>query len=296
MKLSPNKKPSAHKEPQRVALVTGTSSGFGLLTAIALAERGIRVLATMRDLHRRTALDDKIRQYCLSTQVDVLQLDVCDPTSIARCVRWAEETYSNVDILVCNAGIAIPGFLEEMLEEQWHEIFATNLYGQVGIINAVLPLMRQRRSGRIIIISSLGGRVPTPMLGAYCTSKFALEGYGETLGLELRPFGIDIVLVEPGAFRTSIWNNPLLEYEPDNDESPYATDRKKLLHFYQDYIDKHLADPWQVANCVSELATKRNTPRLRYPVGKDALFQIMLRSVLPWRIYEIVARRLVGLS
>jgi NAD(P)-dependent dehydrogenase (short-subunit alcohol dehydrogenase family) len=167
------------------------------------------------------------------------------------------------------------------------------VFGHIRVTNAVLPEMRAVGRGRIVMVPSLGGRVPTPLLGVYCSSKFAVEGHAETLRLELRGCGVEVALVEPGAFRTGIWDSPLLAQEPP-ESSPYAADLVRLRAFYLDYIANHLGDPDRVARVVARVAAGRSS-RLRHPVGVDAWTQIGLRAALPWRLDERVARALVGL-
>jgi NAD(P)-dependent dehydrogenase (short-subunit alcohol dehydrogenase family) len=272
-----------------VALVTGCSSGIGLCAVPTLVRRGFHVVATMRDLSRRAALDEVVDEH-----VTVLPLDVLRQNTIDDCVGTVLDTFGRIDVLVNNAGIAGPNFVEEAPLAQWREVFETNVFGQAAVTNAVLPSMRARNKGRVVMVSSLGGRVPTPMLGVYCSSKFALEGYAETLRLELRRTGVNVSLIEPGAFRTDMWNSPVL-YQPVPTDSPYAADFARLQAFYRDCAVKDLGDPVRVAEVIADVAAGRKR-RLRYPVGTDAWMEIALRAVLPWAVYERVARKLVSLK
>jgi NAD(P)-dependent dehydrogenase (short-subunit alcohol dehydrogenase family) len=131
------------------------------------------------------------------------------------------------------------------------------------------------------------------MLGVYCASKFALEGYAETLRLELRRSGVSVALVEPSSYRTNIYNTPILT-EPFPADSPYAADFARLHDFYSAYIANHLRDPAEVAEVIAAAATTRRR-RLRHPVGTDAWLKLALRAVLPWPVYERASRRLIGL-
>lgn len=271
-----------------VALVTGCSSGIGLCTVPTLVRSGFHVVATVRDLSRRSALDQVTNEH-----VTVMRLDVLDPATINECVTAVLHATGRIDVLVNNAGRVWPNFAEEAPLAEWRATFDTNLFGQIAVTNAVLPSMRARRRGRIVMISSVGGRVPTPGLGVYCSSKFALEGYSETLRLELRRSGVTVSLVEPGSYRTPMYDTPLLT-APAPEGSPYADDFARLRAAYRDYVDNHLRDPQEVADVVAAAATRSRYP-FRRPVGADAWVKLALRAALPWAAYEKVARWLVGL-
>src|SRR5579883_2855721 len=158
----------------KIAVITGTSSGFGLLTTVELARRGFRVVATMRDLARRTYLDQAATAAGVGQHIDIRQLDV---TEFDR----------------------IPGLVEDIKLEEIRLQFETNFFGAVAMTKTVLPTMRQQRSGHIIMVSSVGGLHGSPIISSYSASKHALEGWTETLRLEVRHLGINVVLIEPGA-------------------------------------------------------------------------------------------------
>jgi NAD(P)-dependent dehydrogenase (short-subunit alcohol dehydrogenase family) len=275
-----------------VALVTGCSSGIGLRTVPALVRRGFHVVATMRDPARRAALDAALDEVA-AAHVTVLPLNVLVQSTIDDCVGTVLAAAGRIDVLVNNAGVAPPNFVEEAPLAEWRAVFETNLFGQVAVTNAVLPTMRAARRGEVVMVSSVGARASTPMLGVYCASKFALEGYAETLRLELRRSGVSVSLVEPGSYRTSIYDSPMLT-APVPVDSPYVDDFIRLRQFYANYIANELRDPDEVANLIAALATKRGR-RLRYPVGTDAWIKLALHSVLPWPVYERVVRRVIGL-
>ena len=191
---------------QKVAVVTGSSSGIGLLTAVELAKRGFRVVATMRDLARRSALEEAARAAGVADGIDVRRLDVTEFDSLLRIVGEIVGRHGRIDVLVNNAGFALAGFLEDLRLPEIRQQFETNFFGQVAMTQAVLPVMRRQRSGHIIIVSSISGVVGQPVVGAYSASKFALEGWSEALRIETRALGIRVVLIEPGAFRTDIWD------------------------------------------------------------------------------------------
>jgi len=190
---------------EKVALITGSSSGIGLLTAIELARRGYRVVATMRDVARRTRLDEAAERAGVAGQLDVRRLDVTETDTIPALVEAVVRDYGRIDVLVNNAGFAMAGFVEDLRLAEIRQQFDTNFFGHVAMTKAVLPAMRRQRSGHIIMVSSISGRVGQPVLSSYSSSKFALEGWSEALRLETFWLGIRVVLVEPGSFGTDIW-------------------------------------------------------------------------------------------
>src|SRR5215510_7472310 len=192
--------------PKRV-LITGTSTGFGRDTAQRLARRGDYVFATMRDLegrnaHHREALEDLATREGL--RLRVLALDVTDQASVDNAIAEAVNEAGGLDVVINNAGIAAIGVTEAFTPEQFEQIFDVNVYGVVRVNRAVLPTMRQQRSGLLMHVSSGAGRVTIPALAAYSASKYALEAIADAYRYELLPFGVDSVLVEPGVYRTGI--------------------------------------------------------------------------------------------
>lgn len=190
---------------EKVALVTGSSSGIGLLTTVELARAGFRVVASMRDLGRRQRLDEAAAAAGVAKDIDVRRLDVTEFDRIPEFVSQLDRDYGRLDVLVNNAGFAVAGFAEDLLLEELRQQFETNFFGAVSVAKAVLPIMRRQRSGHIIMVSSIGGRISAPVIGAYDSSKFALEGWSESLRIETRSLGIRVVLVEPGSYQTDIW-------------------------------------------------------------------------------------------
>jgi NAD(P)-dependent dehydrogenase (short-subunit alcohol dehydrogenase family) len=193
----------------RRVLITGTSTGFGRDAAERLARRGDHVFATMRDTGgknagHREALEQLAKQEGL--RLRVLPLDVTDQASVDAAVAAALAEAGGVDVVVNNAGIAAIGVTEAYTAEQFEQIFAVNVFGAVRVNRAVLPAMRRQRSGLLIHVSSGAGRVTVPAMAAYCASKYALEAIADAYRFELLPFGIDSVLVEPGIYRTPIFD------------------------------------------------------------------------------------------
>jgi NAD(P)-dependent dehydrogenase (short-subunit alcohol dehydrogenase family) len=277
----------------KLALITGASSGIGLLTGVTLARRGYRVVATMRDLTRRSLLDQAAEKASVADRLDIRQLDIADFDSIPRVVNGILRDHSRIDVLVNNAGFAFAGFAEDIRLAELRQQMDTNFFGHVAVTQAVLPTMRAQRSGHIIMISSEAGRMGSPALGSYAASKFALEGWSETLRIETRELGIKVVLVEPGAFRTDIWDrNTRLNQDLLAGKSPNQERGRKLKEWA---VTTPKADPQRVADMIARIAQDPN-PRLRYMIGRDARVRWWLRMLLPWSWYEKLVLRKVGLE
>jgi NAD(P)-dependent dehydrogenase (short-subunit alcohol dehydrogenase family) len=192
-----------------VVLITGASTGFGREAAERLARRGHRVVATMRDIDGRNRENrEALEQFVQSQGVElqVLELDVTDDASVNSAVSAAVDRFGRLDVVINNAGFAAIGVTEAYTVEQYRQIFDVNVYGVVRVNRAVLPYMRRQKSGLLIHVSSAAGRVTVPAMGAYCASKFAVEAIADAYRFELLPFGIESVLVEPGIYRTPIFD------------------------------------------------------------------------------------------
>ncbi|HKT68633.1 MAG TPA: SDR family oxidoreductase [Terriglobales bacterium] len=263
---------------EKVALVTGSSSGIGLLTTVELARAGFRVVASMRDLGRRQRLDEASAAAGVAKDIDVRRLDVTEFDRIPEFVSQLDRDYGRLDVLVNNAG-----FAEDLLLEELRQQFETNFFGAVSVAKAVLPIMRRQRSGHIIMVSSIGGRISAPVIGAYDSSKFALEGWSESLRIETRSLGIRVVLVEPGSYQTDIWERNVRLGSVAVDRS--SPNRERADRFSEMVKKVHKADPLPVAKLIARIAQTRN-PRLRYRVGFDAQLQFWLHTLLPWKMYE----------
>jgi len=273
---------------QKVALLTGASSGFGLLTAVELAQRGFRVVASMRDLGRRQRLDQAAAAAGVAAQLDIRQLDITHFDAIPGFVEAVAHDFGRVDVLVNNAGFAMAGFAEDMRLEEIRRQFETNFFGQVAMTQAVLPIMRRQSSGHIIMVSSISGLHGAFSISSYSAAKFALEGWSESLRLEVNALGIKVVLVEPGSFQTDIWTrNAVLGQRTTDGTSPNRARGERM----RDAVQKlRKRDPMEVARVIAEIA-QDPSPRLRYVVGPDAHMQLFLKRILPWRWHEkLVAR------
>ncbi|PEF70147.1 short-chain dehydrogenase [Bacillus anthracis] len=282
-------KESWQKMNKKVAIITGSSSGFGLLTTLELAKKDYLVIATMRNLEKQANLLSQATQLNLLHNITVQQLDVTDQNSIHNFQLFLKEI-NRVDLLINNAGYANGGFVEEIPVEEYRKQFETNLFGAISITQLVLPYMRVQKSGKIINISSISGQVGFPGLSPYVSSKYALEGWSESLRLEVKPFGIDVALVEPGSYNTNIWEvSKQLATNQSDTTSPYKE--------YMDKIQKHInsgsdtfGNPIDVAKKIVDIAEAKRTT-LRYPIGKGVKFMILAKKILPWRLWEYLVLR-----
>ena len=268
---------------EKIALITGSSSGFGLLTSIELAKAGFRVVATMRDLGRRGPLDQAAAAAGAAAQLDIRQLDVTNLDSIPAFVDSVVRDHRRLDVLVNNAGFAVAGFAEDIKLEELRRQFETNFFGAVATTKAALPTMRRQRSGHIIMVSSIGGLLGSVTVSSYSASKHALEGWSESLRLELNALGIKVVLIEPGAFLTDIWTRgAVMGEKATTQESPNIQRSLRMRERIQALPKR---DPIEVARLIASVAQDPN-PKLRYVVGPDAKLQLALKRILPWKWHE----------
>ena len=269
--------------PEKIALVTGSSSGFGLLTSIELAKAGFRVIATMRDLGRRERLDQAASAAGIIAQLDVRALDVVNFSALPAFVDGVVRDYGRLDVLVNNAGFAVAGFAEDIKLEELRYQFETNFFGAVAMTKAALPTMRRQRSGHIIMVSSIGGLLGSVTVSSYSASKHAVEGWSESLRLEINALGIKVVLVEPGAFQTDIWTRGAVMGEQATKQSSPNIQRSQRMRERIQALPKR--DPIEVARLIAKIAQDPN-PKLRYLVGRDAKIQLAMKRILPWKWHE----------
>lgn len=270
---------------ETIALVTGASSGFGLLTSIELAKAGFRVVAAMRDLGRRERLDEAVAAAGVGTKIDVRELDVTRFDAIPGFVDSVVSHYGRLDVLVNNAGFAVAGFAEDIKLDELRMQFETNFFGAVAMTKAALPIMRRQRSGHIIQVSSIAGLHGSVTVSSYAASKHALEGWSESLRMEVNSLGIKVVLVEPGAFQTDIWTRgAVMGEQATKDTSPNL---QRSLRMRERIQKLPKADPIAVARLIVAIA-QNPKPRLRYLVGRDAKIQLALKRMLPWKWHEKV--------
>lgn len=273
-------------------LITGTSTGFGHVSTELLAARGWRVLATMRDLKRKDSLDRALKAAGLSERVTFVQLDVTDSASIEEAVKSIlAETANTLDAVVHNAGVAVAGVLEDLPDADIRRVMETNFFGVLAVTRALLPTFRAQGHGRIVLVSSQAAFAGQPGNAMYCASKWALEGWAESLAYEVYPFGIDVTLIEPGPYRTEIWNSSKWIMPPD---SAYLGWLKRL----RQGVDRHKAqtsrDPQEVAVVIAK-ALEARRPRFRYRVGPFAKLDYFLRGKMPTKLIRRGTTRYLGL-
>ncbi len=270
-------------------LITGTSSGLGLETALYLAQRGFEVYATMRDLSRRDALDAAAAQH--NVQLQVLQLDVMDQASIQATVATVIEQSGGIYGLINNAGINVSGYFEDLSEEEIRQVFEVNFFGTMAVTRAVLPHMRAARRGRIVIMSSIGGKIASPGATAYCASKFALEGFGESLAQEMRPFGVYVSVLEPGSVKTELYGrNRRVAAQALDPQRPYYEWFQQLQGLMDQLARAPATSAEEVAKAVYHALTDK-PPRWRYVVGRRPRLLITLRRYLPGELFERIWTR-----
>lgn len=258
----------------QIALITGSSSGIGFETSLLLARNGIYTYATMRNLSKSQEILDITKKECLPLKV--LTLDVTDEK--LKAIDMVMHEQNRIDILVNNAGYSLVGALEQISMDEIKEEFKTNFFGIIKLIQKVLPQMRKQRSGRIINISSLAGRIGLPLVSAYVSSKFALEGLSESLKYEVQDFGIHVILIEPGVIKTNFIKNLKIgkqvitsengDVNTSNADLPYAEMTQKRISAFKPRFEKG-SSPKEVADTILEAVTS-DKPEFRYIVGKYA--------------------------
>ena len=271
-----------------IVLITGCSSGFGLLTAARLAAKGYTVVATMRDLKKEGNLTSEVSRR--GGTVEILQLDVTDKLSVARAVEQIKVSHGRIDVLVNNAGYGMGGFFEDLTDEEIRAQMETNFFGVQNVTRAVIPLMRQCPRGKIINISSVAGFSASPAFSAYNASKWALEAFSESLRYELQFFGIDVLLIEPGTYKTKIfYENAQYARNFDNPESPYFVWSQHLRKKVMAYVNDCHKNPEEIGIMVEKLIRAKNPPFRNIP---DIESQVLywLRRAMPFRLYSAMIR------
>lgn len=265
-------------------LITGASTGLGLETALYLAQRGFEVYASMRDLDRQTALVEAAAGR--GVQLHVLQLDITKNHEIEKAVRTLVERSGGIYGLVNNAGIGLRGYFEDLSEQEIRQVFEVNVLGTLAVTRAVLPYMRAARRGRVVIITSVAGRIGSLTGSAYCATKFAQEGFGECLAQELIPFNIYVSLVEPAIIATERWGaHRAVARGALNPESPYYAWFRESERLADRLVETSPTRPAHVARAVHSALTARR-PRLRYMVGRRAGLLVALRRYVPGELVE----------
>lgn len=272
---------------QKVALVTGASSGIGLATAVGLHDAGFRVYGVARRTDRMQELRDR--------GVQTLAMDVTDDESTSLGVKQVLAEAGRIDVLVNNAGYGSYGAVEDVALEEARRQFEVNLFGAARLIQLVLPTMRDRGSGTIINISSMGGKIYGPFGAWYHGTKFALEAVSDCLRIETKPFGIDVVVIEPGGIRTE-WPGIAADHlRETSGEGAYADQAGVVADtFTSEATAKRSSPPEVIAKAVTKAATSHR-PKTRYAVGFGAKPLIFLHRWLPDRAFDVFIRRASGI-
>jgi NAD(P)-dependent dehydrogenase (short-subunit alcohol dehydrogenase family) len=252
-------------EVNKVAVVTGSSSGIGFETSLALAREGFLTYATMRNLEKGSGIKSASDKENLPLKI--MQLDVTDDASVSKAVQSIISDSGRIDIIVNNAGYGLVGAFEDLSLDEIKQQYETNFFGVVRVTQAVIPIMRKQKSGKIINISSGAGRFGYPGGSAYVSTKFAMEGLSESLSYELDPFGIKVILVEPGVIRTNFGNGMVVAKKSQDPASAYLSMTRKMNEVLGQLM-RNGSPPSLVANLVLQ-AAKSDNPNLRYLAGKD---------------------------
>lgn len=268
---------------KKVALVTGASSGIGKATAKQLLKDGLTVYVAARRIEK---MQDLAKLGAIP-----LKMDITDTEQIAAVVDQIARDHGGVDILVNNAGYAIYGAVEDTSIADARRQFEVNIFGLADLTQRVLPYMRKQKFGRIINISSIGGKIYTPLGAWYHATKHALEGWSDCLRMELEPFGIDVVIVEPGAIKTEfgdVMSAPMLER---SGEGPYSEFAHKVATAVDNMYDEKKSSPPEVIAKVISKAVKAGRPKTRYAAGKLAGTVLFMRRWLPDRWFDKMIMR-----
>ena len=250
---------------QKVAVITGSSSGIGHEISLILARNGFTTYATMRNLQKGSDLKSIAEDEKLP--LHFAQLDVTDDNSVKNAIKSVYDEAGRIDIIVNNAGYGLTGAFEDLSLDEIKTQYETNVFGLIRTTQEVLPIMRKQRSGMIVNISSGAGRFGYPTGSAYVSTKFAVEGLSESMSYEVEPFGIKVILIEPGVIKTNFFNSSVLAKKSQDPNSPYAP----LMKGMEDSVNKMMengSSPQYVAEVVFHAITSES-PKLRYLAGKD---------------------------
>lgn len=253
---------------QRIVVVTGSSSGIGFETSLLLAKSGFYIYATVHKLEgegSRQIIDIAKKE---KLPLEIVQLDVNSDESVTDTINSIVKKHNRIDVIVNNAGYALGGALEETSMDEIRKQFETNFFGAVRVMRAAIPFMRSQRSGKIVNITSMGGRISIPLSTFYHGSKFALEGVSESLQYELEPFGIKMILIEPGAVGSNFWKSIKIANGATSPNSPYTQLADNMSKTFKK-MEENAMHPSEVAKTILDVVTS-DDPQLRYVVGNDA--------------------------
>jgi NAD(P)-dependent dehydrogenase (short-subunit alcohol dehydrogenase family) len=259
---------------EKIAVVTGSSSGIGFETSLLLAKNGFCTYATVRNPNKAKALRDISDKGELP--IRVVELDVDSDKSVEDAIDRINDESKRIDVVVNNAGYALVGALEDLSMDEIKAQFETNLFGAIRVMKAVLPIMRKQQVGTIVNLSSMGGRVALPLCPAYHGTKFALEGISESMRFETDSFGVKVILIEPGTIRTNFLSNGKVGQKTAEPSSPYAPKLQTMEKVWGPIFDQGTPTE-QVAKVILNAVTADN-PSVRYMVGDDAVQMMQARK------------------
>lgn len=268
----------------KILLITGSSTGIGRETALYFAQKGWQVAATMRNPEKETELQK-------NPNIHLFQLDVTSKQSIQHAVEKIIQKFGKIDVLVNNAGFSVTGIFEGISEEDLKRQFDTNVFGLMQLTKEVLPHMRHQKSGCIINVSSIAGKLALPLFSVYHATKFAVEGFSESLQYELRPFNIKVKLIEPGIIYTDFYERSMILAKKD-DVKEYEIFFRKVKKMMDTSSGISGSKAIVVAKEIYAAASSDNY-RLRYPVGGGAVPFLFLRKILPGRLFRKVVYSLM---
>ncbi|KKK39200.1 hypothetical protein WQ57_05405 [Mesobacillus campisalis] len=269
---------------KQIALITGASGGFGLPTVIELAKSGFQVVAGVQYLSEKDIVLTEAIKHKVENSVNVVKLDITVEKDIENVKDYIFSTYKTIDVVVNIAGYSLGGPAEDISLEDYKKQFDVNLFGTIAVTKTFIPYMREIRKGKIINMGSISGTLAFPGLTPYASSKFALRGFSESLRLELLPFNVHVCLLEPGTYKTPIWEKGLKELEGIKVHDDY----KPMIEFAQKGSKMGLekgGDPIEVSNIIKKLCLKEK-PGFYHPIGKDAIGLVRLKKKIPWFITE----------
>ena len=280
----------------QTVLITGATEGLGKAAALLLAEQGYRVFAAGRSVEKRAQLDARARQQKLP--LESLEMDVCDDGSVQRAVAAVYQKAGTIDVLINNAGLVYVGAVEELRLEDWRRQFETNFFGVIRVTQAVLPKMRERRKGRILMMSSVSGFMTPPTQGAYSASKHAIEALSNALRHELYPFGIHTILIQPGYIVTNIQNTAMdltQTYQEKFKSGPYAKIYASYLGSAARTRAQSKTTPEDCARIMLK-AIEAPRPKARYGVTPLATFAKWAKWLLTDSAADRLIRRRYGIT
>ena len=281
--------------PQQTVLITGATDGLGRAAALLLAEKGFRIFAAGRSAEKRAELDRLAANKKLP--LESVELDVCNGDSVIRAVQQIQQKAGHIDVLINNAGVGLMAIAEELKLEDLRRLYETNIFGLLRVTQAVLPQMRERKSGRILMLSSVAGILTPPTYGAYSSSKHAVEALSNALRLELYPFNVEVILIEPGYIMTNFQQtakDQAQSYIEGSAASPYAKIYAGAIAGATSSRRESKTTPEDCARVILH-AIEASHPKARYTVTPLAKWAAFGRRILPDTLMDSFLRRKFGI-